>query len=131
MKISFSLSSQYTAVASSFTAFEPLLEALGFDSLHDQPFGTGTLRARVRAEQGDEGIVFNQVEDDWGGGPEWARAMRKKVIDAGGELINQERSREGKTTYTGTWNDRTYELQLHRSIGCKESAYFAKLRITS
>lgn len=129
MKISFSLNSQYTAVASSFTAFEPLLEALGFGSLHDQPFGSGTMRARVKAVQQDDSIVFRQAEDDWGGGREWALNMRSKVVEAGAQLVNQERSREGKTIWSGTWNDRKYEIQLHRSIGCKESAYFAELRI--
>jgi len=129
MKISFSLGSQYTAVASSFTAFEPLLASLGFGSLHDQPFGSGMMRARVKAEQQDEGIVFRQAEDDWSGGPEWAQALRSKVVQAGATLISQERSREGKTTWEGTWNERKYQVQLHRSIGCKESAYFAKLLI--
>ena len=129
MKISFSLSSRVTAIASTYTGFEPLLAQLGFGSLYDQPFGTGVLRAAVRAEDRGNSVCFLQSGDDWSGGREWSRDVRSKVISAGAELTLQERSRDGKSVFTGTWQDRKYEVVMRTSRGCKESAYFVELHV--
>lgn len=106
-----------------------LLEALGFGSTQDMPFGGGTLRAQVRESTEDGRTVFKQSADDWSGGSEWAKAMRSKAIAAGAVLKLQERARDGKSFYEGVWNGTQYELEMYKSYGCKENAYFATLRM--
>lgn len=132
MKISFSLQSGFVATASSaaYAEYEPLLNSFGFGSIHNEPFGGGTMRAQVRITNEDSRLCFNQSKDDWSGGSEWMQAMRANALAAGATIAMQERSREGKTVYAGTWNDRKYELTVRRSIGCKESAYFAELSVS-
>ena len=129
MKINFPLSDRMVAVSAAEPDYQPLLASLGFGSMHEQPFGDGVLRPRVSVSSEGGRSTFKQSEDDWSGGPEWAKEMRQKAIAAGATRMMQERSREGKTVYAGTWNERPYELTLRRSIGCKESAYFAELTI--
>lgn len=129
MKISFSLSGRITAIASTYTGFEPLLAQLGFGSLYDQPFGTGMLRAEVKAEDRGNSVCFLQSGDDWSGGREWSQRVRSNAVSAGAVITLQERSREGKTVLAGTWQDRKYEVVMRTSRGCKESAYFAELHI--